>query len=179
MKADKIISGGTFYCGKNLDNDIDFVAIKGNKILAVGKESQMDQYTDENTQIYDFTKDNLITAGFHDNHVHLMQAGILYKCVRLFDCRSKEECGALIAKYAQTIPDEPWVMGCGFRRLQWTEPSYPTAKDLDQYVPDRPALIFDNELHGVWLNTKGMEVCGITKDSPVPDGGVVNGRYNV
>ena len=38
LKADIILEGASFYCGRGLDNDVDFVAVKGSRILALGKK---------------------------------------------------------------------------------------------------------------------------------------------
>lgn len=173
QKANIILEGSNFYCGRNLDNDIDFLAIKDNKILAVGKKEEMQTYIDANTEVLSFSDEHLIISGLHDNHVHLLQAGILEKYVQLYSSTSKEEAARMVAEFAKTIPDEKWVMGVGFRRMSWKDSSYPTADVLDVLIPDRPVLLMDEELHAVWLNSKALEVCGINKDTQTPEGGII------
>jgi predicted amidohydrolase YtcJ len=45
-KADLLLKGGTFFDGKKEDDTIDFIAIRGNRILATGKAEDADQYID-------------------------------------------------------------------------------------------------------------------------------------
>lgn len=171
--ADIILEGGTFYCGKGLDNEVDFIAVKDNKILALGTKSEMKEFIGKNTNVISYTKDNLIMAGLHDNHVHLIQAGILEKYQELYTSTSKEDVAEKIAKFAETIPDEKWVMGVGFRRMSWSDTSMPDCKTLDQVIADRPVLLLDEELHMAWLNSKGLEECGITKATEANAGGII------
>lgn len=173
-KANIILEGASFYRGSGLDHEIDFIAVSDHKIIALGKKHEMSQYVDENTEILSFTKDNLITAGFHDNHVHLIQAGILGKYVNLYTSTSKEDAAKQVAEYAKSIPDEKWVMGVGFRMPTWEDPSLPTKETLDAVIPDRPVFLIDEELHAAWLNSKALEECGITKDTPTPKGGIID-----
>ena len=74
LKADIILEGASFYCGRGLDSNIDFIAVKGNKILALGKKEEMERYIGKETRIISYTRDNLVIPGLHDNHIHLKQA---------------------------------------------------------------------------------------------------------
>lgn len=178
QKADIILEGATFYCGKSLENDLDFVATKDNRILAVGKKSDMSLYIGKNTRVISFSKDNLIIPGLHDNHVHLIQAGILQKYIKLYEAASKEEVAEMVADFAKTIPNEKWVMGVGFRRPSWKDQSYPTKEVLDALIPDRPVFLMDEELHAAWLNSKALEICNITKNTEPPKGGIIDKDEN-
>lgn len=171
--ADIILEGGTFYCGKGLDNEIDFIAVKDNKILALGTKSEMKDFLGKSTSVISYTKDNLIMAGLHDNHVHLIQAGILEKYQELYTSTSKEDAAEKMARFAETIPDEKWVMGVGFRRMSWSDTSMPDCKTLDQVISDRPVFLLDEELHMAWLNSKALEECSITKDTEANAGGII------
>lgn len=172
-RADIILEGGTFYRGNGLDNNVDFIAVKDNKILALGKKAEMADYVGDDTKVISYTKDNLIMAGLHDNHVHLIQAGILEKYLELYTCTSKEDVAKQMAKFAETIPDEKWVMGVGFRRMSWEDTSMPDYRTLDAEIPDRPVFLLDEELHMAWLNSKGLEECGITRETKANDGGII------
>ena len=173
LKADIILEGASFYCGRGLDNNVDFVAIRDNRIIALGSRENMEEYIGDNTHVISYTKDNLITAGLHDNHVHLIQAGILEKYEKLYTSTSKEDVADKMAKFAKTIPDEKWVMGVGFRRMSWTDTSMPDCKCLDAVIPDRPVFLLDEELHMAWLNSKGLEECQIDSSTPDPEGGII------
>jgi predicted amidohydrolase YtcJ len=78
-KADFILKGAAFFCGKGLDQDIDFLAVKGNKIVAVGKENEIQRYVGDDTILKTYTKNNLIMPGFYDSHTHIISAGMADK----------------------------------------------------------------------------------------------------
>lgn len=173
-KAGLILEGASFYPGRGLDSQVDFIALSGNRILALGRRDAMDQYIDDATRILSFSKDNLIMAGLHDNHVHLIQAGILEQYIQLYDAVSQEDAARRVAAYAKTIPDEKWVRGVGFRMPSWKDPSLPVKESLDALIPDRPVFLLDEELHTAWLNSRGLAECGIDKNTPVPPGGIID-----
>lgn len=173
LKADIILEGASFYCGRGLDSNIDFIAVKGNKILALGKKEEMERYIGKETRIISYTRDNLVIPGLHDNHIHLIQAGILEKYEKLYSTTSKEDAARRIARFAETIPDEKWVMGVGFRRMSWEDTSMPDAGTLDAVIADRPVFLMDEELHMAWLNSRGLQECGIDKNTEAPEGGII------
>ena len=78
-KADLVIKGASFFCGKDLDNDADFIAIKGNRILSTGREPESCKYIGKDTRVKTYTKDNLIMPGFYDSHTHIISAGMADK----------------------------------------------------------------------------------------------------
>ena len=155
-KASLILEGASFYPGRGLDNQVDFIALSGNRILALGTRDSMDPYIDDKTRILSFSKENLIMAGLHDNHVHLIQAGILEKYIQLYDAVSQEDAARRVAEYAKTIPDEAWILGVGFHMPSWKDPSLPVKECLDALIPDRPVFLMDEELHTAWLNSRGL-----------------------
>lgn len=173
-KASLILEGASFYPGRGLDNQVDFIALSGNRILALGTRDSMDPYIDDKTRILSFSKENLIMAGLHDNHVHLIQAGILEKYIQLYDAVSQEDAARRVAEYAKTIPDEAWILGVGFHMPSWKDPSLPVKECLDALIPDRPVFLMDEELHTAWLNSRGLAECGIDKHTPAPAGGIID-----
>src|SRR5206468_1084102 len=76
----------------------------------------------------------------------------------------------LIKTYADTHPEEPWILGGGWA-MEYFPGGTPRKQDLDAVVPDRPAFIFNRDVHGAWVNSKALEVAGITADTPDPSDG--------
>ncbi|MCQ4636603.1 amidohydrolase [Anaerovorax odorimutans] len=171
--ADMILEGASIFCGEKLPKDYDFVAVKGNRIIATGYEAQKANYIGEDTRVLKLDKENLIVPGLHDNHIHLIQAGMLDKYADLSTAPSQEEAAKTIAEFAKTIPDETWVMGFGWSRMSWEDKSLPTKESLDRYIADRPVFLLDSELHGAWVNTKALEICGIDENTQDPPFGEI------
>lgn len=174
--ADLIVKGATIFAGKNLPDDYEFVAIKGNKILSCGYLDEMDSYIGNDTKIIEADKDKLLMPGFFDSHVHLIMAGMYQLCVNLDSSTSAEDAARMVVEYAKTIPDNEWIIGFRWYHLYWEDKSLPTAEILDRYIPDRPVFLMNSECHGAWVNSKAMELCGITKDTPDPEFGRIE-RY--
>ena len=85
---------------------------------------------------------------------------------------TREDYLALIKEYADTHPDVPWILGGGWAMAAFPGGT-PVAADLDAIVPDRPVFLPNRDHHGAWVNTRALELAGITRDSPEPP----HGRY--
>lgn len=172
-KADLILSNGTFYSHNINMKNIDYVAIKGNKIQALGKKNEMADYIGKDTRVIYYTKDQLIIPGLHDNHIHLIISGVLDRYVNLIETASEKEAVEKITKFAAEIPEEKWVLGVGWCRMAWDRKTFPKKESLDAVLPDRPAFLLDSELHGAWVNSKALKICGIDKNTKDPPFGKI------
>jgi predicted amidohydrolase YtcJ len=75
-----------------------------------------------------------------------------------------------IAAYAASHPDETWIRGGGWYMGAF-EGGTPRKDDLDRIVPDRPAFLTNRDGHGAWVNSKALEIAGVTADTPDPHDG--------
>jgi len=66
---------------------------------------------------------------------------------------------------------EGWLRGIGWDVHRWGR--LPTAAELDAVVPERPCYFQSHDIHGAWLNTAALRICGITADTPDPEGGQI------
>lgn len=162
--SENVISGG--------------VAICKNRIAAVGDESKINPFIGPDTQICEFY-DELIMPGFNDSHVHLPDASLLNDrsyCVDISACKSEEECVDLVEAFAAAHPENEWIFGWGWIEWNWNQPIPPTYCSLERIKTDRPICLQACHMHTAWLNKKALEVCGITRETPDPDGGKI-GRF--
>jgi len=67
----------------------------------------------------------------------------------------------------------PTPSGCRAAGGRWTPSpaAVPTRHQLDAIVPDRPVLLTNRDGHGAWVNTRALEIAGITRDTPDPHDG--------
>jgi len=149
------------------------MAVRSGRILGTGKEKEMERYVGSETEVETVSPDCLVMPGFHDSHVHTVVAGMYSACVNLGDCGSEEETCKKVKKYAETIPDEPWVHGYNWYHVFWENKVLPTTRIIDRYVSDRPVFLTSAEGHTAWLNSRAMELCGITKDTEAPPYGKI------
>ncbi len=112
----------------------------------------------------------LLAPGFVDAHVHPVQGGMERTRCDLSEPETRDGYLAAIAEYAAAHPDEPWILGGGWAMAAFPGGT-PTAADLDRVVPDRPAFLPNRDHHGAWVNTRALELAGITAETQDgPDG---------
>lgn len=166
--ADKILFSDNIYTGlkdKILNGGI---AIYNNKILYVGSKEEVLKYKGIDTEIYDY-KDKFITTGFHDDHVHLLM-GCLYKeYPNLGEAASEEETVLILKEFydknSNLIKEHNWILGFNWYNYWWDDKSFPSKKSLDKYFKDVPVCLLNVDAHGVWVNSKALEICNIDKNT--------------
>lgn len=172
MKADIVIQSDAIF-DSVLDEPFEgFLAIKGNKILEIGPPEKAEEFIGENTKVIK-CRDKLVMPGFHDSHIHLILAGMYKTCVNLGSARSEEEAASMLYEFEQGQPTEGWIYGFNWYHVFWDNKTLPTKRSLDSFFPDRPVFLVNAEAHGAWVNSKALEIAGITKDTPDPFGGEI------
>jgi hypothetical protein len=76
----------------------------------------------------------------------------------------------IVARYAAEHPEQPWIVGGGWA-MEHFPGGTPVKEDLDRVVPDRPVFLFNRDVHGAWVNSRALELAGITRDTPDPADG--------
>ncbi|MFE4706420.1 amidohydrolase [Peribacillus simplex] len=175
--ADVIISSNTVFTGLSDQPEPASIAIKGNKIVAIGSEEEIKHYAGEHTKIYQF-KDQLIMPGFHDFHLHIMQGAVALNSVNLFAARSEDEALDMIHEFAESKSENHWVIGFTWDEGYWDTQQLPTRHSLDRILSKRPALMFHSEGHYAWVNTKALEIAKITRHSENPSYGIIGRDEN-
>ncbi len=171
--ADLVIRSNSIFDSKGDKPFSGFVAVTGNKIYAVGKNENGEQYIGPNTKVVN-AGERTVMAGFHDSHVHLLMAGMYRKYVNLINARSEEEAVKMVKDFVDKEPeDDGWVIGFSWYHVFWDNRQLPTKESLDKYFPDRPVFLLNAEAHGGWVNSKALEIAGITKDTEAPFGGKI------
>ena len=112
----------------------------------------------------------LVAPGFVDAHVHAVQGGLERTRCDLSSGSTREDYLAGVKAYAESHPDVPWILGGGWAMAAFPGGT-PVAADLDTVVPDRPVFLPNRDHHGAWVNTRALELAGITRESPEPPHG--------
>ncbi|MFM1652883.1 amidohydrolase [Brevibacillus sp. B_LB10_24] len=170
--ADFCLMSNTVFTGVEDRPRAGGVAVKGNRIFAVGSLQEIEPLVGPDTKVFRYG-DQLIMAGFHDFHIHLLLGSLQQQCVHLWKAKSAEEAAQMVKEYADEHLDDPWIIGFSWYHLYWEDKQLPHRSTLDKYVPDRPVFLLNAECHGAWLNSKAMELAGITRDTPDPPYGEI------
>ena len=171
-QADLVITDARVRCAPDASGAArwaDAIAIRGNRILALGS---LDEVRDS---IGPWTRrisapGRLVLPGFQDSHVHVPPAGRNRLRIWLNDTQGRQAYLDLIAQYAAEHPDEPWIVGGGWA-MEYFPGGTPRKEDLDAIVPDRPVFLYNRDVHGAWVNSRALEIGGITAETPDPSDG--------
>jgi predicted amidohydrolase YtcJ len=114
-----------------------------------------------------------IVPGLIDAHCHVADIGYLAAGA---DCSqpSAPDIPAIAARLREASSRTPagsWVTGSGYVEYQLREGRHPTRADLDQAVPDRPAVLYHTSLHACVLNSAALRAAGFEDRQPDPPGG--------
>jgi predicted amidohydrolase YtcJ len=137
-------------------------------VVAVLDPGQLDTLDHGDHDVVDLAG-GLVSPGFTDAHCHPIQGGLERMQCDLTDGGTREEYLALVRAYAARH-DGPWVTGGGWAMAAFPGGT-PSAADLDAVVPDRPVFLPNRDHHGAWVNSRALELAGITAETPDPHDG--------
>ncbi len=154
------------------------LAISGNKILAVGNREDVLAAAGRGATTIDLAG-RVVLPGFIEPHMHFaLMAGLGNLAdVGPFQRPTFDDTLQAVREIrdAAEAADE-WVMGRQFDPILLDPPRDLTTRDLDPIVPDRPAFILNASGHIAYVNSRALEMAGISRDSEDPPGGGF-GRY--
>lgn len=111
--------------------------------------------------------------GLIDAHGHVIGYGHSLLRVDLADTISERDAVNRTISYNKDISSMSWVLGRGWNQEQWSNNTYPTAKSLDEFFPNKPVWLKRVDGHAGWANTKAMTLAGITAATKSPAGGEI------
>jgi predicted amidohydrolase YtcJ len=169
-EADLLILGAPVWTGDPARPWADAVAVRGGRVAAAGPEREVAIVRGPATRVLALDG-GLVLPGFADAHVHTAAGGLeLAQC----DLHGVDPAAypATVARYAAERPEAAWVLGGG-----WVMDAFGTAgphrSALDAVVADRPVLLESTDGHSAWVNSRAMELAGVTRATPDPPRGRV------
>jgi predicted amidohydrolase YtcJ len=174
MQADLLLFNGRIYTMDPAHPRAQALAIAGNRILAVGDDAELRPLLGLGGRAVDLAGQVAI-PGLTDAHVHFgwYSWAIHQGEIDLDNVPSKAEAIARVASQAQNVPAGEWIQGAGWNKNVWPDPSFPTAADLDAVACDHPVALEDKSHHATWVNSRALELAGITAASKDPPGGEI------
>jgi predicted amidohydrolase YtcJ len=165
-RADLVITGADVYTMDAARRWAGAVAVRGDRVVAVGTERRVrDRFPNADEVLH--LPGRMVVPGFQDAHVHPPFAGRYRLHVSLHDLPDVESYRHAVATYASAHPEEPWIFGGGWAMAHFPGGT-PTKELLDDLVPDRPVFLMNRDVHGAWVNSKALEVAGITRATADP-----------
>ncbi|HET6932539.1 MAG TPA: amidohydrolase family protein, partial [Candidatus Acidoferrum sp.] len=148
------------------------VAIRDGKILAVGRDEEIEKYSGSDTKRID-AGGKLVLPGFVDCHVHFLSGSLGLSRVHLEGSKDVAELQKRLREYAAKHPGTDWIQGRGWDYSMFGSATLPDKKYLDDLFPDRPVFLKGYDGHTYWANSKALSLAGISKDTLNPLNGVI------
>lgn len=153
------------------------VLIAGDRILAVGGESELSAQAGPNARRVDLAGRALL-PGFIEAHGHFPGEGVFAVMVDLNSppIGNIHTISGLVARLRERASETSagdWILGMGYDDTLLAEGRHPTREDLDRASSEHPILITHISAHLAVSNTRGLELAGIDARTPDPEGGVI------
>jgi len=166
--ADVLIIGASAFVGGESRARVA-VAVADGRIVALGGEDEIGGLAGPRTRTVN-APGGLVVAGFQDAHIHPAEGGLVRIRCNLEELPGVGSYAEAIRAYAVARPDVPWILGGG-----WAQPHFergcPPKELLDDLVADRPVFLTNRDGHGAWVNSRALELAGITGETPDPSDG--------
>ena len=168
--ADLVITAGTVITLDDARPRATAVAVRGGRIVAVGTAGEMRSLTGPATRRIDLPGATVV-PGLADAHVHVESIGDALEHIDLVGAATLEEAVGRVRTGAAALPATDWVRGRGWDQNDWPEKRFPTAAALDAVTGGRPAFLRRVDGHAAWVNSRALELAGVTGSTPDPSGG--------
>lgn len=169
--ADSVYINGNIYTMDDGYPSAAALAVKGQKLICVGSDRDVEKYIGNNTKVIDL-KGKTVIPGLIEGHMHLPMLGENLLKIDAF-WKPKIEILAAVKAEAARLQQGEWIMGFGWNNTIWADKSYPTKEELDAVAPNNPVIMERTDGHMIWVNSKALSLAGITKDSVNPQGGEI------
>jgi len=165
----KAFINGKIYTVNEKQPYAEMVMTEGNKITYAGKTNL--NIIDAQTSVYDL-EGKLMLPGFNDSHLHFTSGGQYLLGINLRPALSKEDFVFILKNYVKGKEDR-WITVGRWDHELWLDKTLPTKELIDSVTPNTPVLLSRIDGHVGIANSLALRLAGITKDTPSPDGGLI------
>lgn len=163
--AERVYLNGRIWTGDQGSSRAEALAIRGDKLVAVGTNAQIRKLIGKETSVIDLNG-HTVVPGFNDAHWHFAAA----TRADLVDSGNIKELQRRLAAWGKDHPTTAWVAGRGWGYTDFPD-RIPHRKYLDEIFPDRPVFIWERDGHMGVANTAALRLAGVTKATPDPEHG--------
>jgi predicted amidohydrolase YtcJ len=174
--ADLVLTNGKVVTVSDAMPEAQALAVRGDRIVAVGSSADIGRYVGPATQVIDL-QGQLAIPGFIEGHGHFNGVGTAELQLKLMKTTSWNEIVSMVAAAVKTAKPGQWIYGRGWHQEKWTSrptpnvEGFPTRASLDAVSPDNPVILTHASGHASFANSKALQLSGISKGTPNPPGG--------
>ena len=154
------------------------IAIRGDRIVAVGTNQVIQQYVGAATQVIDL-RGRLAIPGLVESHGHFMGLGQSKMTLDLMDVKDWDQIVSMVADAARQAKPGEWILGRGWHQEKWASVPTPNVEGfpfhdaLSKVSPNNPVMLTHASGHASFVNARAMEAAGITAATQNPSGGEI------
>ena len=141
--------------------------MRGGRIASVGSDAELGHLAA--ARVVEL-EGRTVLPGFQDAHLHPFSGGMLAIVCNLHKTASADDCLEEIARYAAANPDREWISGDGWS-MDFFPGGKPDKERLDAVVSNRPVYLENRDGHTAWVNSRALELAGITAETADPGDG--------
>ncbi len=172
MLADLALINGNVITMSSFQPSAEAVAVKNDRIVKVGTNEEINSCIGTDTKVIDL-QGKTVVPGLIDSHIHVADFGKFLTWIDLKSVNSIEELQRRLRERAQKIPEGRWIIGSGWDQTRFAEKRYPNRRDLDEASPDNPVVLYHQCGRVCVVNSKALELAGVTKKTSTPSGGTI------
>ena len=169
--ADSVFVNGQVYTVNRRQPWAHAVAVRGDRIIAVGGDSDLSACIGPDTHVIDLGG-KMVLPGFIDSHAHVSCANNQDASLEMFHLASLNAYLDAVKRFAADHPEHAVIYGGGWHNDLFP-PTGPVKEDLDAVISDRPVCLESEDGHFFWVNSKAIAMAGVTRDTPNPVGGLI------
>jgi predicted amidohydrolase YtcJ len=167
----KAFINGNIFTVKDKQPNAEAVLTEGDRIVFVGSNDEVRKRIDSSTEVIDLGG-KFMMPGFNDAHLHFLSGGFYLMGINLRPAKSIKEFRQIIRDYVHKYPGK-WVTGGRWDHENWDIKKLPSKKDVDDITAGTPVFVSRMDGHMGLANSKALELAGITKETPSPEGGLI------
>lgn len=164
--ADLVVVGARIEPIAPRSQPADAIAVSAGRISAVGTAANVEGLIGPGTRRIQLDGETVL-PGFQDAHVHAVYGGLMARGCNLHELADEDAYLGAVANYSASHPEREWVIGDGWRYAPFPGGT-PRRETLDRVAPDRPVFLTAYDGHSSWVNTRALELAGITADTTDP-----------
>jgi len=170
--ADLIVNNAKIITLNNENKIAEAVAIKSDRIIAVGTNLAIDKYRGYNTVVID-ARQKSVLPGFNDAHCHFVSGSQSLRTLDFRNIESIDEIKSMISKKIAELPAGTVIIGNNYDHTLFRNAQFPSRFDLDPVSPDNPVIIERVDGHSCWVNSKALKLAAIGPKTNAPFGGEI------
>lgn len=170
--ADLVFLNGNIITLEAIQMRANALAARAGRIIAVSSNADIQPLIGKETTVINLAGKTVI-PGFHDAHCHILEFGLTRSEADLRDATDLGMVVQILSDKARQTPPGEWVRGSNYNQNKLAERRHPSRADLDAASSRHPIFLLHVSGHMAVVNSRALELAGITRNTRDPEGGVI------